>query len=189
MAKLGREATIFTTELNYYAIKHALESGEGYAGTVEFFPEEGKYHLDGHRSCQIGLQPAETLQLSGICPGCGKPLTVGVLHRVEALADRPEGFVPAKPSPFLSFVPLQEIIAEVERVGVGAKRVVKQYNTMLQHLGAELHILESLPIEEIQKHTSAKMAEAILRLRLGRVTRRGGFDGEYGVIRLFSPDE
>ncbi|MEO5334247.1 MAG: UvrD-helicase domain-containing protein [Magnetococcus sp. YQC-5] len=188
-AKLGREATIFTTEMNYFAIRHALESGVGYAGTVEFFPEEGKYHLDGHRTCQVCLQPEETLRLAGKCPVCAKPLTVGVLNRVEVLADRPEGIAPATAAPFLSFIPLQEIIAEIEGVGPASNRVVRSYDEMLRRLGPELFILESVPVEEIRRHASEKMAEAITRLRQGRVVRTGGYDGEYGVIRVFDPLE
>ncbi|MBF0125862.1 MAG: UvrD-helicase domain-containing protein [Magnetococcales bacterium] len=188
-AKLGREATIFDTELSYFALRHALESGTGFAGTVEFFPEEGKYHLDGHRTCQVCLQPAETLRRAGSCPVCGKPLTVGVLNRVEVLADRLEGARSPKAAPFLSFVPLQEIVAEIEGVGQGSNRVSRGYEAMLRALGPELFILESVPLEEIQRQVSLKMAEAIGRVRRGEVIRQGGYDGEYGVIRVFTPSK
>ncbi|MBF0178565.1 MAG: UvrD-helicase domain-containing protein [Magnetococcales bacterium] len=186
--KLGREATVFETDLDYFAIRRALESGVGYAGTVEFFPEEGKYHLDGHRNCHVVLEPEETRRLAGICPACGKPLTVGVLNRVELLADRPEGGErPATAAPFRSLIPLTEIIAEIEGVGPGSGRVNRIYEEMLCALGPELSILEALPVEEIRRAGSIRLAEAIERVRRGEVIRQGGYDGEYGVIRVFSP--
>lgn len=188
-AKLGREATIFDTQMNYFAMRDALMSGVGYAGTVEFFPEEGKYHLDGHRACHVSLHPEETRRVAGICPQCGKSLTIGVLNRVEQLADRPQGVPSATAAPFLSLIPLQEIIAEIAGVGVASRRVVASYNDMLRCLGTELLILESIPIEEIRRQTSEKMGEAIRRLRLGKVQRSGGYDGEFGHIRLFAPKD
>src|SRR5947199_1766 len=121
--KLGREACAFDTDLDYFAIRRALETGEGYGGTVEFFPEEGKYHLDGHRACGVRLEPPETRRLEGRCPSCGKPLTVGVMHRVEELADRPEDAAPPRPVPFRSLVQLREILAEIPGVGANARSV------------------------------------------------------------------
>ncbi|MBF0295334.1 MAG: UvrD-helicase domain-containing protein [Magnetococcales bacterium] len=185
--KLGREATVFETDLDYFAMRRALADGVGYAGTVEFFPEEGKYHLDGHRNCHVVLEPEETRRLAGICPACSKPLTVGVLNRVEILADRPEGGEPpVTAGPFRSLIPLTEIIAEIEGVGQGAARVNRIYEEMLCALGPELSILEALPVEEIRSAGSARLAEAIGRVRRGEVIRQGGYDGEYGVIRVFS---
>ncbi|MBF0429185.1 MAG: UvrD-helicase domain-containing protein, partial [Magnetococcales bacterium] len=184
-AKVAREATIFSTTMDYFAMRRALQTGEGYEGTVEFFPEEGKYHLDGHRNCQVCLSPEETRKLSGICPVCSKPLTVGVLNRVESLADRPVGYAPATAGSVLSLIPLQEIIAEVEGVGPASKRVDKSYREMLRSLGPELTILETVPVEDIRRHISIRMAEAIQRLRQGEVVRSSGYDGEYGVIRVF----
>ncbi|MBF0271985.1 MAG: UvrD-helicase domain-containing protein [Magnetococcales bacterium] len=184
-AKVAREATVFTSAMDYFAMVGALKTGEGYGGTVEFFPEEGKYHLDGHRACQVCLDPVETRRLSGICPVCGKGLTVGVLNRVEELADRPEGIAAPKAAPFWSLIPLPEIIGEVEGVGPASGRVTRSYDEMLRRLGPELFILESVPLEEIQRHMSWRMAEAIQRVRAGEVIRSGGYDGEFGVIRVF----
>ncbi|MBF0214449.1 MAG: AAA family ATPase, partial [Magnetococcales bacterium] len=149
-SKVAREATVFTSAMDYYAMLRALRTGEGYGGTVEFFPEEGKYHLDGHRACQVCLEPAETRRLGGLCPVCGKGLTVGVLNRVESLADRGEGSAPATAGPYWSLIPLPEIIAEVEGVGPTSGRVAKTYDEMLRRLGSELEILETVPVEEIR---------------------------------------
>ncbi len=188
-AKLGREACAFDTALDYFAMRAALESGEGYAGTVEFFPEEGKYHLDGHRGCGVRLSPAETRQMGGICPTCGKPVTVGVMHRVEDLADRPEGARPAGAAPFRSLIPLCEVLAELEGVGPASRAVERAYEKLLAQLGPELVVLEQAPVEEIRRAGSPLLAEAITRMRASKVIREAGFDGEYGVIRLFARDE
>ncbi len=188
-AKLGREACLFDTALDYFAIKRALETGLGYGGTVEFFPEEGKYHLDGHRACGVRLEPAETRALDGRCPVCGRPLTVGVLHRVEELADRPEGTPPARPMPFESLIPLEEVLAEIEDKGVGTKAVQQRYERLLRTFGPELTILREVPLEELQQRADALLAEAIRRMRAGEVIREAGYDGTYGVIRLFTDAE
>ncbi len=121
--KIGREACAFETEMDYFAMRRALETGQGYEGTVEFFPEEGKYHLDGHRKCNIRLSPFETRQHAGRCPVCGKELTVGVMNRVEQLADRPEPFEPEQPTTYRSLIPLPEVIAEIRGVGENSKKV------------------------------------------------------------------
>ena len=122
--KLGREVCVFDTDLDYFALRRALETGEGYEGTLEFFPEEGKYHLDGHRNCNVRLSPGETRAHEGRCPACGKPLTVGVMHRVEDLADRPEVVTPpATAGPMQSLIPLPEILSEIHQVGAKSKRV------------------------------------------------------------------
>ncbi|MEO5347848.1 MAG: UvrD-helicase domain-containing protein [Magnetococcus sp. YQC-9] len=184
-SKVAREATVFTCPLDYYAMLKALKTGEGYAGTVEFFPEEGKYHLDGHRDCKVCLDPVETRRLNGLCPVCGKGVTVGVLNRVEELADRPEGAQPATAAPFWSMIPLAEIISEVEGMGITSGRVNRAYDELLRRLGPELTILEEMPLEEIRKHGSVRLAEAIGRVRRGEVIRSGGYDGEFGVIRVF----
>ena len=118
--KIGREACAFTTDIDYFSIRRAMETGKGYAGTVEFFPEEGKYHLDGHRKCGVRLTPEETRQSRGLCPECKKPITVGVMNRVDSLADRPESFRPKKPMPFRNLIPLPEVISEIH--GVGEKK-------------------------------------------------------------------
>jgi DNA helicase-2/ATP-dependent DNA helicase PcrA len=188
-AKLGREACLFDTELDYFAIRRALEMGQGYGGTVEFFPEEGKYHLDGHRACGVRLEPAETRALGGRCPVCGRPLTVGVLHRVEELADRPEGIPPAHPIGFESLIPLEEVLAEIENKGPGTQAVQQRYERLLGTFGPELCILREVPLEDLQRRAGSLLAEAIRRMRAGEVIREAGYDGTYGVIRLFTETE
>ena len=190
-AKLGREATLFDTELDYFALRRALETGEGYRGTVEFFPEEGKYHLDGHRKCGIRLTPEETKRNDGRCPVCGQPVTVGVMHRVDALADRPEDAAPAPATggAVSSLVPLPEVLSEIVGVGPNSQKVARRYDRLLSSLGSELSILESVPVEDIGRADSSLLAEGITRLRAGEVRREAGYDGEYGVIRLFEESE
>ncbi|MPZ86729.1 MAG: AAA family ATPase [Nitriliruptorales bacterium] len=186
---LGREASVFGTDVDYFAMRAALQSGDGYRGSIEFFPEEGKYHLDGHRACGIRLEPTETRQRDGACPGCGKPLTVGVLHRVEALADRPEGARPEGAAGFRSLVPLAEIVGEIRGVGPKSKTVAREVTALIDRLGPELPLLERLPLAEIGEADSPVLVEAIDRLRRGQVIREAGFDGEYGVIRMFEEAE
>ncbi len=186
---LGREACVFTTELDYFAMRRALETGDGYSGTVEFFPEEGKYHLDGHRACRVRLEPDETRRQDGACPACGKPVTVGVMHRVETLADRAEPRPPEKAAAFTSLVPLPEIVSELCGVGPKSKTVGRQVASLVGRFGPELEILERVPLEDLGRRDDPLFTEAIDRLRQGRVFRKGGYDGEYGTIRLFEPGE
>ena len=186
---LGREATVLDTELDYFAIRGALETGEGFAGTVEFFPEEGKYHVDGHRRCGVRLEPAESRRLGDRCPVCGKPLTVGVLHRVEELADRPEGFRPPGAAGFRNLIQLPQLVGEVLGVGPKSKGVGATVAAMVERLGPELEILERVPVEAITKVASPLVAEAVDRVRRGAVIREPGYDGEYGVLRVFGPEE
>jgi len=187
---LGREATVFATDLDYYAIRDALRTGEGFGGTVEFFPEEGKYHLDGHRKCEVRLTPAETREARGICSGCGKPLTVGVMSRVEALADREEGYrPPGAAAGFRNLVPLPEVVGEVLGVGPKSKRVEAAVAGLVARLGPELHILQHAPLQEIRAVAAPLVTEAIRRMRDGGVIREAGYDGEYGRIHLFTPSE
>src|SRR5262245_481657 len=189
--KLGREATTFDCELAYFAIKQALESGRGYVGTVEFFPDEGKYHLDGHRKCQVRFSPKETLAHGGRCPVCREPLTIGVEHRVEVLADRGEGEAPPPPSAgtVSNLVPLPEILSELTGTGPASQAVARGYDEAIAKLGPELSILQLVPVEDLDRAGSALLAEAIARLRCGNVIREAGYDGEYGVIRLFEESE
>ena len=187
-AKLGREAGVFDCEPDYFAIRRALETGNGYLGTVEFFPEEGKYHYDGHRKCNICLPPAEARKLEGRCPVCGQALTVGVMHRVEDLADRSEGVRPAVAEPFRSFIPLQEIIAEIEGVGSQSRRVLRTLEVVRDRIGPELFVLDECPLEDIRS-VSPLLGEAVHRMRSGQVIKYPGYDGTYGLIRLFEPEE
>jgi DNA helicase-2/ATP-dependent DNA helicase PcrA len=187
--KIGREACKFDCELSYSAIRHALETGHGYGGTVEFFPEEGKYHLDGHRTCGVRLEPEETKKHGGLCPTCGKELTVGVMHRVNELADRSAGTQRENRKPFRSLVPLPEVLGEIHRVGANSRKVADSYEKLVSSVGPELFILEQAPLDELRKAGSTLLAEGIGRMREGRVIREAGYDGEYGVIRVFTDEE
>jgi uncharacterized protein (TIGR00375 family) len=186
---LGRNATLFDTELGFTQLRDALVNGPGYVGTVDMFPEEGKYHLDGHRKCDVRMEPAETKAHQGLCPECGKPLTVGVQHRVSELADRPVGQRPATAGEFFSIVPLPEIMGEILGVGPKSKAVGAAVDDVVRVLGPELGILLELPIDEISRAKSPLLTEAITRLRSGQVIRDAGYDGEYGTISLFEPGE
>ncbi|HEX2573045.1 MAG TPA: UvrD-helicase domain-containing protein [Polyangia bacterium] len=187
--KLGREASVFEGELDYFSMRRALETGAGYGGTIEFFPEEGKYHLDGHRKCGVRLEPSETRERGELCPVCGHPVTVGVLHRVEALADRPEGITPSSAAAFHNLVPLPEVLAEIAGTSTSSRAVGRSYEGLLGRLGPELFILEEAPLDELRQSSGALVAEAVERMRAGRVVRDAGYDGEYGSIHLFQPDE
>jgi len=187
--KIGREACKFDCPLDYWAIRSALETGRGYGGSVEFFPEEGKYHLDGHRTCGVRLDPKQTKEHGGLCPTCGKELTIGVMHRVNELADRPEGGHPEASAPFRSLVPLPEVLSEIHRVGAASRKVAESYENLVSRIGPELFILEHAPVDELRKAGSELLAEGIRRMREGRVIRQAGYDGEYGVIRVFTDDE
>jgi DNA helicase II / ATP-dependent DNA helicase PcrA len=187
---LGREATVFDTTLDYYALREALRTGDGLHGTIEFFPEEGKYHADGHRACGVNWAPAQTHAAGGTCPECGSPLTVGVLSRVEELADRsPDSPPPPHAKRVTHLVPLAEVLGEVHKVGPKSKRVTGELHELLAALGPELEILTRTPVDEIRRAGGENLSEAVRRLRQGRVRRTPGYDGEYGVIRLFDPGE
>lgn len=190
-SKLAREATIFDTNPDYFSIMKALKTGEGYTGTVEFFPEEGKYHDDGHRKCNVCLTPEETRKLNGICPVCGKPVTIGVAYRVHELADRPfdSDFRPETAGKVLSLVPLPEILSEIMQVGPSSKSVTFEYENLIKKLGSEISILTEVSPQDIEKVHSPQLAEAVKRLRDGNVIKQAGYDGEYGVIRLFEENE
>lgn len=186
---LAREATVLNSARDYFAIREALRTGEGLAGTIEFFPEEGKYHADGHRLCGVNWSPERTREAGGRCPECGKPLTVGVLSRVEELADRPEGHRPAHARAVTHLVPLAEILGEINKVGARSKKVEGKLNELVAALGPELGILTATPLDEIGRVGGELLAEGIGRLRRGDVRRLPGYDGEYGVITLFDPAE
>lgn len=188
-AKLGREATLFKTPMSYDGLYQAIQTGEGLAGTIEFFPEEGKYHLDGHRKCHICLSPDQTAEYGGKCPICGKKITIGVANRTYQLSDREEGFVRPGAKPFESLVPLPEVIASCTKKSSASIKVQQQYEEMLKKLGPEFVILRETPIADIKAVAGRRVAEGILRLRKGQVEKTPGFDGEYGTIRLFSAEE
>ncbi|MDA8429234.1 MAG: endonuclease Q family protein [Geobacteraceae bacterium] len=181
-AKLGREATIFSVRRDYNAITSAISSGRGLAGTIEFFPQEGKYFLDGHRDCQICLQPEETRSYGGRCPQCGGKLTVGVLHRVEELACRTAAEQPDHFPPFESLVPLVELIASILGFGTASKRVQSMYFGLLECLGSEFHILRDVPEDDIARASSQAVATAIINMRKGIVNINPGYDGLFGKV-------
>ena len=189
--KLAREATCFDTDLAYPAIYSALHDRDPkrFTGTVEFYPEEGKYHYDGHRKCQIRWKPAQTLQADGRCPACGGKLTVGVLHRVERLADRPEDQAPVMARPFAYIIPLPEVIGAALKVGPDSKKVARIYHQLLAKFGPELDILRTLPTADVARAGEPLVAEALHRMRAGTVEILAGYDGEYGTIRIFSDAE
>ncbi len=190
-ANLGREANLFNTELSYQAMYQAMKTGdpEKFKGTVEFFPEEGKYHQDGHRKCNINMHPRQTLAKSTICPVCGHELTLGVLHRVEALAGRDEGEKPALTHPFYSLIPLSEILSELLGVGPKTKKVAAAYEKSVQMLGPELDILLYATKDALADTGIMLLDEAVSRMRDGRVHLKAGYDGEYGRVTVFTPDE
>lgn len=187
--KIGREANLFTTEFSYPALAAALRTGQGFAGTIEFFPDEGKYHLDGHRKCGQRLEPDDSKKFQGLCPVCGKPLTLGVLHRVLDLADRPPTEQPAGAKPFQHLIPLPEIIGEVLQCGPETKKAQELYFRLLTKLGPELDILRQTPLSDLAREGGALLAAGIDKMRRGQVHIQGGYDGEYGTIRLFTHGE
>jgi uncharacterized protein (TIGR00375 family) len=188
--KLGREANLFDCDVSYFAMRDALrDRGTGFLGTLEFFPEEGKYHADGHRKCEVVMTPEETAACGRICPRCGKALTGGVLGRVAALADRPAGFRPVGAKPFVSLVPLGEVLGEVLGVGAGSKGVRSACQQLVSRVGPELAVLQDVPLQDLDRCGPPLLAEALRRMRAGEVKRQAGYDGEYGVVRMFDDDE
>ena len=188
---LGREANLFNIPRSYPSIKHALETGnpDQFLGTAEFYPQEGKYHFDGHRKCGICYSPEKSITHKGICPVCEKPLTLGVLYRVESLADRPHGEKPEKYHPYANLIPLNEILSELLSVGPKSKKVNQYYETLLKEVGPEFKILRTASIDDINRVNIPLLGEAINRMRQGKVKMSPGYDGEYGKITMFDPDE
>lgn len=190
-SKLGREANCFDTELSYTAIRSALETSDSksFLGTYEFYPEEGKYHVDGHRKCGFRSSPQQTKALGNLCPVCGRPLTLGVLYRVESLADRPEGRRSPRAAPFRSLIPLEDVLSEVLQVGPKSKKVLQAGDQLIQTLGSELDILCRVPRQDLDRCGISLLAEAVGRMRDGRVRFDPGYDGEFGQVRIFDPEE
>ncbi len=185
--RLGREANLLEGGLSYEGLSRAIQTGEGFLGTIEFFPEEGKYHYDGHRACGVCLSPLQTEAQGALCPICGRKLTIGVEHRVEQLADREPGFRPKHARPFQSLAPLPEVISA--STGLSAAKAQARYEELLLTLGPEFHILRDVPLEEIGRAAGPCLEEGLRRLREGRVERIPGYDGEYGRIRLLDQGE
>jgi len=190
-SKIGREANIFDTDLSYRGIIDAIKSKnpKKFLETIEFFPEEGKYYHDGHRKCGIVLTPKKSKKINDICPKCKKPLTVGVLHRVDDLANRKDGFKPDNFIPFRHMIPLDEIIADAKGVGVKTKKVEKEYKNLIERFNTEFEILLSTSIEQIGRISSPEIAEGINRVRQGKINISPGYDGEYGKIEIFKKKE
>jgi len=186
-SKLGREANAFACALEYKEIARVIKEKDpaGLLFTVEFFPEEGKYHYDGHRMCNVLYTPEESKQHNNICPVCNRQLTVGVMHRVAEMADRPEGFVPPKAIPSIHLIPLEEIIAEALEQGTNTKGVQQEYMRMVEQGGSEMAILIDMPSEEIKKIATPKVYEGIMLVRQGKLKIVPGYDGVYGRISIF----
>jgi DNA helicase II / ATP-dependent DNA helicase PcrA len=189
--KLGREANLFNTDLSYDSLRSALKNGDPdrFLGTIEFHPDGGKYHLDGHRNCNICLYPSETKAIDGKCPICGKPLTRGVLHRIETLSDRPVGITPNKKHSFVRLLTLPDILSEIFKVGPNTQKVKKNYYAIIAQLGCEFAILNELSIDEVDRIGIPLLAEAIQRMRLNKIDIIPGYDGRYGRIRIFGNQE
>jgi uncharacterized protein (TIGR00375 family) len=178
--RLGREATLFDFDLSYKNLIKAIRTGEGLSSTVEVDPNFGKYHLTGHRLCNVRLTPKESLQHDNICPKCGRPLTVGVLQRVEELADRPDGFRPKDAKPFYSVIPLSEVLASLLDRAVSTKVVWQEYNKLIDGFKSEFNVLLSAPLEDLKKVTDERIAEVIIRNRNHEIEISPGYDGVYG---------
>lgn len=189
--KLGREANVFDIEMSYNAIMDALKKKDDkkFLCTIEFFPEEGKYHYDGHRNCKVRFSPGETKKNKNICPACGKPITVGVMSRVEELADRPEGFVPGNCIPYKKMIPLGEIISDVLGMADKSKAVEAEYRAIIPRLGTELEVLTEVREDELLKKLPQRIAKAIINVRNGNVNILPGFDGEYGKIEILKEQD
>ena len=184
--RLGREANVFDCELTYDAIRDILKTKDRkrFLYTIEFFPEEGKYHYDGHRACNVSFAPAQSLVNDNLCPGCGRQLTIGVLHRVEQLADRKPEEVPTDVIPYKHLVPLEEVIGEALGVGRDTGQVHKMYEAMVAALGSEFEILLNSPVADIEKNSNDRVALGIDRMRRGEVQATAGYDGVFGVIQV-----
>ena len=185
-AKIGREANVFNCDLNYNQIIKCLREKDRskLLFTVEFFPEEGKYHYDGHRNCDILFSPSESRNNDNICPVCKKRLTIGVMHRVETLSDRPKGFLPEGAIPARHLVPLEEIIAEVLECGVNTATVRREYEKMIVKGGDEFNILLDLSRDELTGLTQSNILEGIMKVREGKLKIIPGCDGVYGKISV-----
>ncbi len=189
--KLGRNANIFDGALSYYDMIAAIKDADSnrFTGTIDLYPQEGKYHYDGHRKCGIRWNPVETLRHRGLCPICGKKVTIGVMNRIVQLGDRQNILERPRRKAYFSIIPLKEILSEILGSGVNSKAVTRRYQQLLQNIGTEFDILLNLPMEDIARQTDALLTEAIRRMRNGQVVIKEGFDGEYGRIHVFDEQE
>ena len=186
-AKLGREANVFEMDLDYGELVRIFREKDTsrFLYTIEFFPEEGKYHFDGHRNCSQRLAPKEAKALNNVCPVCRRPLTVGVLHRVEMLADREEGYVPEAAVPYRNLIPLEEIVAEARGAGVGTGGVREEYLTLCREFGGEFAVLLDVPMDDLARTASPRVVEGLRRVREGQVLIKPGYDGVFGEVHIF----
>ena len=197
LERIGREANVFNCEFSYKGMMDAIKNStpgrkgnkSGFLYTIEFFPEEGKYYFDGHLDCEFSCKPKETIKLGEICPKCGKKLTVGVLSRIEKLADRAEGFIDKKRVPFKNLITLDSVIGEALGVGKSSNKVKKEYWKLIRALDSEFNVLLNADIKDIALNSKENVAEGVKRMREGRVNIQPGFDGQFGAISLFSEEE
>jgi len=183
--RIGREATVFELpKLTYKSLITALRTKEGLMETIEFYPEEGKYHYDGHRSCNICMHPGDSIKNRKLCPKCGKQMTIGVMHRVEELADRPEGFKPKGAKPFRNVVPLAELICAAANIKVASKKMWEVYSPLIKQFGNEFNLIFDAPEEDLTKYTDEKLKNLILLNRSGNIKMKPGYDGVYGEMIL-----
>lgn len=190
-SNLGREANLFDTGFDFFSMRDALKNNAGkrFIGTIEFFPEEGKYHFDGHRKCKVCLDPEDARKINAVCPVCKNPLTVGVMHRVMELADRKEPCYQDGAPIFKSLIPLPEVLGEIIGYGPSTKRVLAEYGRVIERFGSDFNLLLNVSIEEITRKHSSLLGEAVRRMRNGSVIRKPGYDGEFGVIKVFNDEE
>ncbi len=182
--KLGREVNLFSTDLGYEAMFRALKTKEGFAGTYEYFPEKGKYHLDGHRKCGVCLTPEETEKHKGLCPVCGKPLTIGVMHRVVDCADRDEPVKPSGLNDCRYIMPLDELLSIVADCGAGTKTVRALLVKLIRLYGDELTAILDIPADRISKDAGEDIAGVLVKFRRGDISLSPGFDGQFGTVKI-----
>lgn len=186
--KIGREANVFDTEFSYEGVYAAIKSRdkEKFLYTIEFYPEEGKYHFDGHRSCELSLSPEESREYRELCPICNKKMTIGVLNRVASIANKPPGHTPPNAIPFKSLVPLKEIIAESFDCGESTKKVAIEYDKLINSFISEFNILLNVSIDDLVLVSGERLAYGIKRMREGKISIVPGYDGEFGIVSVFT---
>ena len=189
--KIGREANVFKDKINYKELMLILKTKDKtrFLYTLEFFPEEGKYHWDGHRACKTRLSPEEAMRVNNKCPACGKNVTIGVMHRLTGLADRKEGYLLESSPPYKSVVPLAEIIGEALGVSPDSVTVEREYFQLIKNLGNEFSILLDIPDDELNNRCPPRIAKGIINMRKGSVRILPGYDGEYGKVNVFKEGE
>lgn len=190
-SRLGREVNVFKENLDYFQLWEVLRNKdkEKFLYTIEFHPEEGKYHYDGHRKCDVRLSPKESRFNNNLCPVCSRSLTIGVLHRIESLSDRDEGFVPDDSIPYKKMIPLEEIIAEAKGCGRDTVGVKNEYRRLCNIFGSEFEILLNTPVHDLKSNTDERIAIAVDRVRRGDLIIKPGYDGEFGTVKIFEEDK